>query len=255
MCSNCDDFYFQVIFITIIVLFVWAGLTYKPWLKVLLAGLVWEKNIVRWLISQIRPSEQAKFGTVLYLSFWRSRWEHIQLTACCLAVYPECHVKCATEVITAIAHLAFTVPQVFSTIIILKLPSWFLMPDFSRPLLYARTGILCSDFTGSIHLTSHSPFHNDLTSGANCLTTERDTCGIRFTWNPLFPLLIALIGHCIILQKAPIKKYEYLAIVTLHQWPLRATSHTPHIFFFLGILCHLPIHAAEPPTVWNGRAA
>jgi len=31
--------------------FVWAGLTYKQWLKVLLADLVWEKNIVRWLIS------------------------------------------------------------------------------------------------------------------------------------------------------------------------------------------------------------
>jgi len=32
-------------------LFVWAGLAYKSWLKVLLADFVWEKNNVRWLIN------------------------------------------------------------------------------------------------------------------------------------------------------------------------------------------------------------
>ena len=41
-------------------LFVSAGLAYKPWLKVLLTGLVWEENTVDWLISQIEAAEQAE---------------------------------------------------------------------------------------------------------------------------------------------------------------------------------------------------
>ena len=36
---------------SLISLFVLARLAYKSWLKVLLADLMWEKNIVRWLIS------------------------------------------------------------------------------------------------------------------------------------------------------------------------------------------------------------
>jgi len=34
-------------------LFAWSYLAYKPWLKVLLADLVWEENTVRWLISHV----------------------------------------------------------------------------------------------------------------------------------------------------------------------------------------------------------
>jgi len=35
-------------------MFVSAVLAYKPWAEVQLAGLVWEKNTVGWLISQTR---------------------------------------------------------------------------------------------------------------------------------------------------------------------------------------------------------